>query len=56
MKKDIDTLIAEEHAEIISKYDKVGLCTGIPFPTSEGKRFTIDLFSHIQDMYDEHKK
>lgn len=25
MKKDIDTLIAEERAEIISKYDKVGV-------------------------------
>lgn len=27
MKKDIDTLIAEERAEIISKYDKVSECT-----------------------------
>lgn len=28
MKKDIDTLIAEERTEIISKYDKVGVCIG----------------------------
>lgn len=28
MKKDIDTLIAEERAEIISKYDKVCVSTG----------------------------
>ena len=27
MKKDIETLIAEERAEIISKYDKVSVCT-----------------------------
>lgn len=32
MKKDIDTLIAEERAEIISKYDRVSVCTGIPSP------------------------
>lgn len=45
MKKDIDTLIAEEHAEIISKYDKVCLCTGIPFPNSDCDRFT-NVFSY----------
>lgn len=28
MKKDIDTLIAEERADIISKYDKVSVSTG----------------------------
>lgn len=28
MKKDIDTLIAEERVEIITKYDKVSVCTG----------------------------
>lgn len=33
MKKDIDALIAEERAEIITKYDKVCVCMGISFPT-----------------------
>lgn len=33
MKKDIDALIAEERAEIISKYDKVTVCTEIPSHT-----------------------
>lgn len=32
MKKDIDALIAEERAEIISKYDKVTVCTERPSP------------------------
>lgn len=45
MKKDIDTLIAEERAEIISKYDKVSLCTGIPSPNSD----------NTQDLYDKHR-
>ena len=30
MKKDIDALIAEERADIISKYDKVTVCTEGP--------------------------
>lgn len=33
MKKDIDALIAEERAEIISKYDKVTVCTERPSRT-----------------------
>lgn len=29
MKKDIDSLIAEERTEIITKYDRVSVCTGM---------------------------
>lgn len=29
MKKDIDSLIAEERTEIIAKYDQVSVCTGV---------------------------
>lgn len=29
MKKDIDSLIAEERTEIIAKYDRVSVCTGV---------------------------
>ena len=35
MKKDIDTLIAEERADIISKYDKVGVIMGLHFPSKK---------------------
>lgn len=44
MKKDIDTLIAEERAEIITKYDKVSVCTGILSPTP----------NNTQGLYDKH--
>lgn len=38
MKKDIDTLIAEERAEIITKYDRVSVCTGMAFLTSDSSQ------------------
>lgn len=37
MKKDIDTLIAEERTEIISKYDKVSECIEIYCTHSSGQ-------------------
>ena len=37
MKKDIDTLIAEERADIIAKYDKVSVCAEVPSATSDNK-------------------
>ncbi len=41
MKKDIDTLIAEERAEIISKYDRVSVHAGIPSPNPENAQTQI---------------
>lgn len=41
MKKDIDTLLAEERAEIIAKYDKVSVCTAMPSPNSDSTLMTF---------------
>lgn len=51
MKKDIDTLIAEERAEIISKYDTVRLCTGILFPSSDSDSFTMIFLSYLRHLW-----
>lgn len=50
MKKDIDTLIAEERTEIISKYDKVSLCTGIPSPDDDYSHIFIIIRNNAQNQ------
>lgn len=42
MKKDIDTLIAEERSEIITKYDRVSVCTEIPSLASDN---TLEVYN-----------
>lgn len=43
MKKDIDSLIAEERVEIIAKYDKVSVCTGMPSPDHDKHHIFITI-------------
>lgn len=42
MKKDIDTLIAEERAEIIIKYDTVSVRATVPGPCRIGRSCTAE--------------